>query len=137
MFICYKNFLLFIFAVGLLLFIFMLPTYSQSLDDSFKNGGKIRFGRGKSSATVKGVVGANKGILYVLHAKEGQHVTLKITSVGNKARFIFYVVRGAVIATFDIEEYSGDLPKAYGNDYVIAVSTSARKSNFTLQISVK
>lgn len=136
MFKVYKNFLSFIFAVVILLFLFTATTYSQNQNYSFKNGGKIRMGRGKTSAIVKGVVGANGEILYGFRAKEGQRVNLRIKSVGNKAKFVFYAVRGDMIAT-DETTFSGDLPEAYGNDYVITVTTNARRSNFTLEVSIK
>lgn len=136
MFTGYKNLFSFIFAVVISLFIFTAPIYSQSQDYSFKNGGKIRFGRGKTFAVVKGTVNVNGEILYGFRAREGQHITLKIRSAGNKAKFVFYAVRGNMIAT-DETQFSGDLPEAYGNDYVITVTTITRRSNFTLEVSIK
>ncbi len=136
MFKGYKNFLSFIFAVVILLFLFTATTYSQDQIHSFKNGGKIRMGRGKTSAIVKGVVGVNGEILYGFRAKEGQRINLRIKSVGNKAKFVFYAVRGDMIAT-DETTFSGDLPEAYGNDYVISVTTKANRSNFTLEVFIK
>lgn len=111
-----------------------------------QNGGKaepqrIEFKRGASSTTVTGSVRNSEEYEYVLAAKKGQRLTIKITSTPVKSS-VFEIV-GENHDTLGLEydanfEYSGVLPK--DGDYFIKVArptTTKGTSRFRLTITIK
>ena len=111
-----------------------------------QHGGKaeplrIEFKRGTSSTTVNGSVRNDEQYEFVLGAKKGQRLTIKITSAPVKSS-VFQLL-GEEQDTLGLEhdanfDVSIVLPK--DGDYFINVSrpTSAKgKSNFTLAITIK
>lgn len=88
---------------------------------------RIRFARGKSSATVRGPIGPNGYLEYVVNGRAGQVMTIEITS-GNGA-----VVVNAGTATgksFTIEMSGGD-------HLLSVVNTGGRATNYTLTVSIR
>ena len=111
-----------------------------------QHGGKaepqrIEFKRGATSTTVSGSVRNDEQYEFVLGAKKGQRLTIKITSTPVKSS-VFQIL-GEAQDTLGLEHdanfnVSIVLPK--DGDYLIYVSrpTSAKgKSNFTLAITIK
>ncbi len=99
---------------------------------------RVRFPRGRTSVVLKGSVKGTKQ--YVLRAKEGQTMSVRLTSPGHKPLLDVHVRgdKGAIIA----ERESGDefanwvaaLPKS--GDYVISVkSVDTPNMRYTLEIS--
>lgn len=88
---------------------------------------RIRFQRGKSSATVRGPIGANGYTEYVIDGRAGQVMTIEITS-GN----------GAVIVnagTASGKSFSIDMT---GGDHLLSVvNTGRRATNYTLTVSIR
>ena len=99
---------------------------------------RVRFPRGRTSVVLKGSVKGTKE--YVLRAKEGQTMSVRLTSPGHKPLLDVHVRgdKGAIIA----ERESGDefaswvaaLPKS--GDYVISVkSVDTPNMRYSLEIS--
>jgi hypothetical protein len=111
-----------------------------------QHGGKaeplrIEFKRGTSSTTVSGSVRNSEEYEYVLAAKKGQRLTIRIASTPVKSS-VFQIL-GENNDTLGLEydanfDYSGVLPK--DGDYFITVSrptTSKGTSRFRLTITIK
>lgn len=124
-------------------FVFLLCAAAPALA---QGGGKaeplrIEFKRGTASTTVSGYVRNSEEYEYVLGAKKGQRLTIKITSTPVKSA-VFQLL-GEDQDTLGLEhdanfDVSIVLPK--DGDYFINVSrpTSAKgRSNFKLAITVK
>ena len=88
---------------------------------------RIRFQRGKSSATVRGPIGAGGYTEYVIDGRAGQVMTIEITS-GN----------GAVVVnagTASGKSFSIDMT---GGDHLLSVvNTGRRATNYTLTVSIR
>jgi hypothetical protein len=111
-----------------------------------RGGGKaeplrIEFKRGTTSTTINGVVRGSEEAEYVLAAKKGQRLIIKLTSVPVKSS-VFQLL-GEDNDTLGLEhdanfDYSGVLPKT--GDYFITVSrpTEAKgTSRYRLTITVR
>lgn len=95
---------------------------------------RIQFPRGRTSVVLRGTVIANQEALYDLRAKKGQNMSVRLDSRSDSIRFTLYAVRGEMLAQ-DAMNWQGELPET--NDYVIVVTTTERRSNFTLEVSIK
>lgn len=88
---------------------------------------RIRFQRGKSSATVRGPIGPNGYTEYVIDGRAGQVMTIEITS-GN----------GAVIVnagTASGKSFSIDMT---GGDHLLSVvNTGRRATKYALTVSIR
>jgi hypothetical protein len=88
---------------------------------------RIRFQRGKSSATVRGPIGANGYTEYVIDGRAGQVMTIEITS-GN----------GAVVVNAGTASGKSFSLEMTGGDHLLSVvNTSRRATNFTLTVSIR
>ena len=88
---------------------------------------RIRFQRGKSSATVRGPIGANGYTEYVIDGRAGQVMTIEITS-GN----------GAVVVNAGTASGKSFSVEMTGGDHLLSVvNTSRRATNFTLTVSIR
>jgi hypothetical protein len=87
---------------------------------------RISFRRGASSATVRGRIGADGYLEYLINGREGQVMSIEITS-GN----------GAVIVnagTASGKSFSLDMT---GGDHLLSVvNTGGRATNYTLKVSI-
>lgn len=89
---------------------------------------RIRFARGKSSATVKGKLAKGRQHTYVLGAKEGQMMTVKIEAAGN----IWFDIGGN-----EIEESSITIECRSTDDYEITVHNNDEYStDYSLFVAV-
>src|ERR1041385_2460446 len=124
-------------------FVFLLCTAAPALA---QHGGKaeplrIEFKRGTTSTTVGGSVRNDEQYEYLLAAKKGQRLTIKITSTPVKSA-VFQLL-GEDQDTLGLEhdanfDVSIVLPK--DGDYFISVSrptTAKGRSNFKLAITIK
>jgi len=102
---------------------------------------RIEFKRGTSSTTVSGVVRGDEQAEYVLSAKKGQRLIIKLTSVPVKSS-VFQLL-GEDNDTLDLDydanfDYSGVLPKT--GDYFINVKrpTEAKgTSRYRMTVTIR
>ena len=88
---------------------------------------RIRFQRGKSSATVRGSIGPNGYTEYVIDGRAGQVMTIEITS-GN----------GAVIVNAGSASGKSFSLEMTGGDHLLSVvNTGRRATNYTLTVSIR
>ena len=101
---------------------------------------KIRFAKGKTSATLKGAVVRGDRDRYMLNARKGQAMTVNVTSLENNAVFQIYLPGeqeshpGAGTGD-DATSWTGELPA--NSDYVIVVGGTRGNASYTLKVSVK
>jgi hypothetical protein len=102
---------------------------------------RIAFKRGTTSTTVSGTVRGAEGAEYVLAAKKGQRLIIKLTSVPTRSSTFELLAPDNDPPGFEqhaIYNYSGTLPKT--GDYFISVSqpTEARgTSRYKLTITIR
>jgi hypothetical protein len=102
---------------------------------------RIEFKRGTTSTTISGTVRGDEQAEYVLGAKKGQRLVIKLTSVPAKSS-VFQLL-GPDNDTLGLEydanyDYSGTLPKT--GDYLITVArptASKGTSRYKLTLSVR
>ena len=88
---------------------------------------RIRFARGKSSATVRGPIGPNGYTEYVIDGRAGQVMTIEITS-GN----------GAVVVNAGSASGKSFSLEMTGGDHLLSVvNTGRRATNYTLTVSIR
>lgn len=101
---------------------------------------KVRFAKGKSSATIREAVVRGDRDRYYIGAKAGQTMSVKITSLEKNAVFQIYFageqesLPGAGDGD-DAMKWSGQLPA--DNEYVIVVGGTRGNATYTLTISIK
>ena len=104
---------------------------------------RVRFAAGASSKSVKGVVRGYAYRDYIVGAREGQHIELKLTASAGSTVFSVFNPDGENLEGAAQQDwFSGTLPMT--GDYVVRVammrSAARRKgsvSNFTLKISIE
>jgi hypothetical protein len=88
---------------------------------------RIRFQRGKSSATVRGPIGPNGYTEYVIDGRAGQVMTIEITS-GNGS----VIVNGGSASG---KSFSIDMT---GGDHLLSVVNKGRRAtNYALTVSIR
>jgi hypothetical protein len=101
---------------------------------------RVRFARGTSATTIRNAVIRGERDRYLVAAKAGQTMTVKITSLDKNAVFQIYLsgeqesLPGAG-ETDDATKWSGRLPA--DNEYVIVVGGTRGNASYTLTISIK
>jgi hypothetical protein len=128
-----------VILISLLLLIACLPAVAQRGGKAEPN--RIEFKRGTHSTTISGTVRGDEQAEYVLSAKKGQRLNIKLTSAPVKSS-VFQLL-GENNDTLGLEydanyDYSGVLPKT--GDYFITVSrpTQAKgTSRYRLMVTVR
>jgi hypothetical protein len=102
---------------------------------------KVRFAKGGTSTVIKGAVIRAESDRYLVSARKGQTMTVKITSLEGNAVFRIYfsgemesLTGGA--ADEGSTSWTGSLP-ADNDEYVIVVTPTRGNASYTLRISVK
>jgi hypothetical protein len=98
---------------------------------------KVRFAPGKSSVVIKGAIVRGTEDRYILAAKRGQRMSVKITSIERNANFTVYYA-GEMESIEDSKEatdWSGKLSD--DNNYVILVGSKRGNATYTLTISIR
>lgn len=97
----------------------------------------VRFARGKSSIVLKGEVVRGTEDRYIVGAKAGQTMKVKITSLEKNANFTVYFAgeQESLSGSEEATNWTGKLSD--DNDYVIIVAPSRGNATYTLTISVK
>ena len=103
---------------------------------------RIHFERGKSSATIRGHISGFDVQDYVVGAKAGQQMDIRISATNPETYFVLYSINGKTTDLTETNHYS--LETTESGDYVIRVlmmrAAARRKgasSNYTLTISIK
>ncbi len=86
---------------------------------------RIRFARGRTSATVKGKVGRGGRICYIAGAKAGQTLSANISS------------RSGKVMIFESGETSYSQNVEYSGDQSICVDNIAGATTYTLTVSIQ
>lgn len=102
---------------------------------------RISFARGRTTAVLSGKVGATKGTCYKLHAREGQHMTVHLTSPSKRVRFSIGpdeydadMIEGAK----DVTDWEGDLSSNSGSgNFLIFVDAPRAGATFTLEVTIR
>ncbi|HEX8568133.1 MAG TPA: hypothetical protein VF648_21010 [Pyrinomonadaceae bacterium] len=114
-------------------------------NNTITNGERIQFKPGTSSATVGGTaVGGGEETTYLLGARAGQTMTVKITENSQYNDVVFHIIApdgsfpmgsDGESASYDTT-WSGRLPKS--GDYKIVVGTiESKKANFKMLVSIR
>ena len=123
--------------LGLLVIMALVGAYSISAQTTRR----VRFAKGASSATVSGQVKGYDYIDYIVGAKAGQRMSVRLTG-SSVAEFVIRLPNGENLGmeATGVREWSGELPTS--GDYSIRVLMSradARRgttARFSLRISV-
>lgn len=84
---------------------------------------RIRFGRGRTSASVSGTIGGNVFRQYVLSARRGQSLTGNVSSRNNCVLF----TQGSTSVGFTTDS---------GNNYISLNNTCGGRVSYTLTVSI-
>ncbi|HLL13587.1 MAG TPA: hypothetical protein VK388_00785 [Pyrinomonadaceae bacterium] len=100
---------------------------------------RVRFARGRTTATLKNSVVRGTRDRYIVGARAGQQMTVSITSVGRNAVFIIRppsnnTPEGAEEMP-ESTNWSWNLPES--GDYVIEVGGTRGNATYTLKVSVR
>lgn len=103
---------------------------------------RVKFAKGASSSTVKGTIAGYKYIDYIIRAKSGQTMSIKLTSANAACSFaMFYSDMKEVEDANDVQEFSRNVD--VDDDYIVRVllprSAARRKESaiFSLKISIE
>lgn len=125
-----KNFK---FAITFLLF---AVVFSFAADGIVK---RIKFARGKSSATVSNSVIRGDRDTYILGAKGGQKMTVRIASLENNAVFQIQTPDGDFLSGADegddAMKWTGELPST--GDYKIIVGGTRGNASYKLTVGIR
>ena len=97
----------------------------------------VRFARGKNSAVLKGAIVRGTQDRYIVGAKAGQTMTVKITSIEKNANFTVYFAgeQESLEGSEEATNWTGKLSD--DNDYVIVVGSRRGNATYTLTVVVK
>ena len=96
---------------------------------------------GRTTAVINGKVDKNKRACYDLHAREGQRMTVHLTSAGKRARF--YIAPNDYDADFldganGVTDWEGELGSASGSgNFSIVVEGPRAGATFTLEVTIR
>jgi len=100
---------------------------------------RLKFAKGKSSATVSGAVIRGDRDTYIVGAREGQMMNVRITSLEKNAVFQVRDANGEYLQDAgegdDATAWTGDLPRT-GN-YEIIVGGTRGNASYKLTVSIK
>jgi hypothetical protein len=101
---------------------------------------RVRFARGETSAAVEGSVVRGERDTYLLGARAGQRMTVRVTSLEDNAVFQIYepggkkALKGAGEMD-DATNWSGEL--AVSGDYHIVVGPTRVNASYKLEVNIK
>jgi hypothetical protein len=98
---------------------------------------RVRFASGKSSITLKGAIVRGTADRYVVGARRGQMMSVKISSIERNANFTVYFAgeQESLVGSDEATEWTGKLSD--DNDYVIVVGSRRGNAAYTLTITIK
>ena len=99
---------------------------------------RIRFARGSSSAVVRGAVARGERAVYLVGARAGQRMRVRVASPEKNAVFQLYAPGGGALPgageTDDATAWSGDLPRS--GDYRIVVGGTRGNASYALHVGI-
>ena len=96
---------------------------------------RLQFKPGTSSATVTGKVSIALPDTYLVGARAGQVMTVKLTAVRKAVRFLVMSPTTRNLVADNAREWSGTLPET--GDYYIIVDSDERNSTYSMIVSIK
>lgn len=107
---------------------------------------RVKFPAGRTTVVLKGKTtgGPSEGggmdpVSYILRAKQGQQMTLHLTSAKKNAVFAVYLPRMTALIedANDGTDWSGTLPKTGDYEIMVFPKDEATDTTFTLEISIR
>lgn len=95
---------------------------------------RIQFKKGTNSAEIKGGVARGTVNTYLIKAKQGQKMNIKIQSPENNAVFNIINPKTKTIVK-EAKSWSGELSQT--GDYEIAVGTERGGASYTMSVSIE
>ncbi len=120
------------------------PASTQNSTNSEQNSktGRIRFAKGKSSAVVSGKIISKQDVTYLIGARKGQTLEVKITAGGENNDVVFYLI--APDGSFPMGEDDEGFDTAWKEklqqtgDYKIVLGTiESKNANFKMSVSIR
>ena len=103
--------------------------------------GNIRFARGRTTGIVKGRVTASKNLCYTIKTRDGQRMTVHLTSPKKRVRFSIVPDRydaDFVEGADDVTDWEGELNDVSGTEaYIISVGVPKGADTFTLEVTIR
>ena len=96
---------------------------------------RLQFKRGTSSATVTGKVSIALPDTFLVGARAGQVMTVKLTAGRKAVRFLVMSPTTRNLVADNAREWTGTLPET--GDYYIIVDSDERNSNYSMTVSIK
>ena len=122
--------------ITLLLLLSVSPIIGIAQNDITK---RIKFAKGKSSATVKGAVLRDEIETYIIKVSKGQKMTVKITAIEKNGSFSIEKPMGGYLQNAgemdDQTVWSGTIPES--GEYKIQVAPTRGNATYRMTVSVK
>ena len=122
--------------ITLLLLLSVSPIIGIAQNDITK---RIKFAKGKSSATVKGAVLRDEIETYIIKVNKGQKMTVKITAIEKNGSFSIEKPSGDYLQNAgemdDQTIWSGTIPES--GEYKIQVAPTRGNATYRLTVSIK
>jgi len=96
---------------------------------------RLQFKRGTSEATVQGRVSIALPDTYLVGARAGQTMTIKLTAPRKTVRFLLMSPSTRSLVADNARDWSGVLAET--GDYTIIIDSDARNSTYTMTVSIK
>lgn len=122
----FSKFSLKILVIVLIVFSLVGDSFAQT---------RIRFARGKSSATLSGTIAAGAVREYMIDVREGQTMTVRATS-GNK-QLDFEIVGRSGHEAWGENGYAQIEINQSGDHYITVKNSGSSATRFTLTVAVK
>lgn len=125
-----RKFVIRIPAIALMLFLAHAVSHAQTEAE------RVRFERGKNSATISAAISAGQQRTYTLYVKKGQKITIKVTSDNNRVDLDAKNVSAGQFEEAGHQSLS--LPIDETGDYQVYVRNRAKTAtHFRLTITVR
>jgi hypothetical protein len=96
---------------------------------------RLQFKRGTSETTVQGTVSIALPDTYLVGARAGQTMTIKLTAPGRTVRFLLMSPTTRSLVADNARDWTGVL--AESGDYTIIIDSDARNSTYSMTVSIK
>ena len=96
---------------------------------------RLQFKRGTSEATVQGTVSIALPDTYLVGARAGQTMTIKLTAPRRAVRFLLMSPTTRSLVADNARDWTGKLEET--GDYTIIIDSDARDSTYTITVSIK
>jgi len=96
---------------------------------------RLQFPRGASQTTVQGKVSIVLPDTYLVRARAGQTMTIKLTAARKAVRFRVMSPTTTSLVADDVRDWTGVLPES--GDYHIMIDADERTSSYSMTVSIK